>query len=82
VSASIATSTSVQRCKLKMPTILAGEIQASSIARRKTAGRDASFRVLVIRNDVVVIREVLVADGAYSALLENLSVQKFPHLCR
>jgi hypothetical protein len=35
-----------------------------------------------IRDDVVVIREALVADGAYSALLENLSVQKFPHLCR
>jgi hypothetical protein len=32
-----------------------------------------SFRVLVVWNDVVVIREVFVADGAYSALLENLS---------
>ena len=41
-----------------------------------------SFRILVVRDYVVVIREVLVADGAYSALLENLSVQKFPHLCR
>jgi hypothetical protein len=32
-----------------------------------------SFRVLVVRDDIVVIREVFVADGAYSALLENLS---------
>ena len=28
-----------------------------------------TLRVLVIRNDVVVIREVLVANGAYSALV-------------
>ena len=33
-----------------------------------------SFRILVVRDDVVVIREVFVADGAYSALLENLSI--------
>ncbi len=41
-----------------------------------------SFRVFVVRDDVVVIRKVFVADGAYSALLDNLSVQKFPHLGR
>jgi hypothetical protein len=41
-----------------------------------------SFRILVVRDDVVVIREVLVADGAYPALLEDLSVQKFSHLGR
>jgi hypothetical protein len=41
-----------------------------------------SFWVLVVRNDVVVIREVFVADGAYPALLDNLSVQKLPHLGR
>jgi hypothetical protein len=33
-----------------------------------------SFRVLVVRYHIVVIREVFVADGAYPALLENLSV--------
>ena len=41
-----------------------------------------SFRIFVVRDDVVVIREVFVADGAYPALLDNLSVQKFPHLGR
>ena len=39
-----------------------------------------SFRIPVVRDDVVVIREVFVADSAYPALLDNLSVQKFPHL--
>src|SRR5271154_7141857 len=38
-----------------------------------------SFRVLVVRDDVVIVREVFVADGAYPALLDNLSVQKLPH---
>jgi hypothetical protein len=38
-----------------------------------------SFRVLVIRDDVVIVREVFAADGAYPALLDNLSVQKLPH---
>src|ERR1700687_1978764 len=41
-----------------------------------------SFRILVVRGHVVVIREVLVADSANPALLHNLSVQKFPHLGR
>ena len=41
-----------------------------------------SFRILVVRDHVVIIREVFVADGAYPALLENLPVQKFPHLGR
>jgi hypothetical protein len=40
------------------------------------------FRIFVVRDHVVVIREVFVADGAYPALLDNLSVQKFPHLGR
>jgi len=38
------------------------------------------FRIPVVRDDVVVIFEVFVADGAYPALLHNLSVQQFPHL--
>lgn len=41
-----------------------------------------SFRILVVRHDVVVIREVFVADGADPALLDNLSVQQFPNLGR
>jgi hypothetical protein len=41
-----------------------------------------TFRILVVRDDVVVIREVFVADGAYATLLDNLSVQQFPHLGR
>jgi hypothetical protein len=41
-----------------------------------------SFRVLVVRDHVVVIREVFVADSAYPALLDNLTVQKLPHLGR
>ena len=41
-----------------------------------------SFRIFVVRNDIVVIREVFVADGAYPALLDNLSVQQFPHFGR
>ena len=37
------------------------------------------FRVPVVWHDIVVICEVFVADGADPALLDNLSVQKFPH---
>ncbi len=36
----------------------------------------------MVGDDVVVIREVFVADGAYPALLDNLSVQQFSHLGR
>ena len=41
-----------------------------------------SFRIPVVRDDIVVIGEVFLADGAYAALLDNLSIQKFPHLGR
>ncbi len=41
-----------------------------------------SFRTLVVRDDIVVIREVFVADGAYPTLLDDLSVQNLPHLGR
>ena len=34
-----------------------------------------SLRILVVRNDVVVVRELLVADCANAALLPNLAVQ-------
>jgi hypothetical protein len=38
-----------------------------------------SFRFPVIRNDVVVIREIFVADSAYPALFDNFPVHQFPH---
>jgi hypothetical protein len=41
-----------------------------------------SFRIPVVRHDIVVVREFLVTDGALSALLDNLPVQQFPHFCR
>ncbi len=34
----------------------------------------------MVRDDIVVVREVFVAEGAYPALLDNLSVQQFSHL--
>jgi len=39
-----------------------------------------SFRFPVVRYDIAVISELFVADGAYASLLDNLSIQKFPHL--
>jgi hypothetical protein len=41
-----------------------------------------SLRFPVVWYDIVVIGEVFVADGAYASLLDNLSIQKFPHLGR
>jgi hypothetical protein len=41
-----------------------------------------SFGILVVGDDIVVIREVFVANGAYPALLPKLAVQKFAHLGR
>ena len=41
-----------------------------------------SFRILVVRNDVVVVGELFVTDGADSGLLPHLAVQEFPHLRR
>ena len=39
------------------------------------------FRIFGVRDDGDVIREVILADGAYPAVLDDLSVQKFPRLC-
>jgi hypothetical protein len=36
----------------------------------------------MVWHDVVVIRELFVADGALSVLLDDLPVQQFPHLRR
>ena len=41
-----------------------------------------SFGILVVGDNIAVIREVFVADGAYPALLPNLAVQKLSHLGR
>ncbi len=34
----------------------------------------------MVRNDVVVVGELFVADRAYSGLLPHLAVQQFSHL--
>ena len=39
-----------------------------------------SFRVPVVRYDVAAVRKFLVADCTFSVLLDDLSVEKFPHL--
>jgi len=36
----------------------------------------------MIWHDVAVIRELFMADGTFPVLLDNLPIQKFPHLCR
>jgi hypothetical protein len=41
-----------------------------------------SFRILVVRNDVVVVGELFVAEGTYARLLSDLTVQQLPHLGR
>ena len=41
-----------------------------------------SFRVSVVRYDVAAVGKFLVADGALPFLLDDLSVQQLPHLCR
>jgi len=41
-----------------------------------------SLRILVVWNDVAVIREFVVADRANATLLPDLPVQQFPHLGR
>ena len=53
------------------------------IVRMIVSPRSAhSFRIPVIWHDVVVICELLVADGAYSGLLPHLAVQKLSHFSR
>jgi hypothetical protein len=41
-----------------------------------------SFGIPVVRNNVVIVGELLVADGAYACLLSDLHVQQLPHLPR
>jgi hypothetical protein len=37
-------------------------------------GSTHSFRILVVWDDVVVVREFFVADGAYPGLLSNFAI--------
>jgi hypothetical protein len=41
-----------------------------------------AFRVFVIRHNIAVFSELLVADCAFAVLFGDLSVQKLPHLSR
>jgi hypothetical protein len=45
-----------------------------------SAGAPHSFRVSVVRNDVATVGKFMVANGALSCLLHDLSVEQFPHL--
>jgi len=38
-----------------------------------------SFRVLVVWDDVAVLGEFVVAEGAFAALLGDFPVQQLPH---
>lgn len=38
------------------------------------------LRIPVVWNDVVVVRELFVANGASPVLLNDLPIQQFPHL--
>lgn len=40
------------------------------------------LRILVVRNDVIVVGELFVTDGARASLLSDLPVQQLAHLGR
>jgi hypothetical protein len=39
-----------------------------------------TFRVSMVRNDFAAVAKFVVANGAFPSLLDDLSVQQFPHL--
>jgi hypothetical protein len=41
-----------------------------------------SFRIPVVRHDIVVIRELFVTDGAFPVLFDDFAVQHLSHFCR
>lgn len=41
-----------------------------------------SFRILVVRNNVVVVRKLFMTDRAYAALQPDFAVQQLSHFCR
>src|ERR1700722_17338175 len=45
-------------------------------------GSSHSFRIPVVGDHIVIIRELFVTDGAFSVLLDNLPIQQFPHFSR
>ena len=45
-----------------------------------TPGSAHSSRIPMIRDDVCIVREFLEANSTLPVLLDNLSIQKFPHL--
>jgi len=45
-------------------------------------GPSHSFWIPVVWNNIVIVREFFVADGAFPILLDNLPVQEFPHFRR
>jgi hypothetical protein len=44
-------------------------------------GSSHAFRVSVVRYNVAAVGKFVVANGALSGLLEDLSIQQLPHLC-
>jgi hypothetical protein len=44
-------------------------------------GSSHSFGILVIRDDIAIVRELVMADCTNSVLFGNFSLQKFPHFC-
>jgi hypothetical protein len=62
---------------------IAPPVRCLNIVRMIISPRSShSFRILVVRNNVVVVAKLLVADGAYSGLLPHLTVQECTHLSR
>jgi len=41
-----------------------------------------SFGILVVRDDICVVCELFVADGAFPVLRDNFSIEQFPHFRR
>ena len=46
-----------------------------------SAGASHSFGLSVVRYDVAAVGKFVVANGTFPGLLDDLSVQQFPHLC-
>ena len=59
---------------------IAPEMRCLNIVRMVISPRPShSLGILVVWHDVVVIRELLVADGADAVLFGDFPLQKFPH---
>ena len=62
---------------------IAPEMRCLDIARVVIPPRAShSFRIPVVRHDIVVICELFMTDRAFPVLLDNLPVQQFPHFSR